>query len=82
MNDEKKPKNSLAVKADRFEGGYAVLRLSDGQEIFWPKNQIPQDIKLGEKIYLLIRSLEETKIDNQDLAKNILEQILNGKRES
>ncbi|MFA6423016.1 MAG: hypothetical protein WCW17_01020 [Patescibacteria group bacterium] len=78
----KKPKSSLEVVFERYEGGCAVMRLEDGQEIFWPKINLPRELQKKDKLFLMIKSKEEYEQDSNDLAKNILHQILNGKEKS
>ena len=79
IDREIKPKSSLSAKLNRYEKNYAIFRLTDGQELFWPKEMLREGIHIGSKIHLIVKSEQEQVSESRELAKNILEQILNGK---
>ena len=74
----KKPQSAVIARLNRYEKGYGVLRLEDGQEVFWPKNQLAKNISVGSKVFIIARTEEENSVESKELAKNILEEILNG----
>jgi len=67
----------LTATIDRVEGEFVVLILSDGQEIFWPKNNINFNFSDGDlvNIYLTKNNPDSEKIKNKAelLLKNILQ---------
>jgi hypothetical protein len=61
----------------RIEDNQADIQL-DGQVLRWPTDQIPQPIKLGDKLIVLITTAELEKLDREALAKKILNEVLSG----
>ncbi len=61
---------------DRLEENFAVIKLTTGQEIFWDKNNLPADCVAGDTLTFTIAKDEKTTQNNEQLAKDILNQIL------
>ena len=61
---------------DRFEGEKAILKNEDNETIVWPKNKLPKDVKEGSILAFMITDKAETKNNKEDLAKDILNEIL------
>jgi hypothetical protein len=61
----------------RIEDNQADIQL-EGQVLHWPTDQIPQPIKPGDKVKVLVTTAELEKLDREALAKKILNEILNG----
>lgn len=61
---------------DRFEGGKAVLKTEDNNTIVWPKDKLPNQAKEGEVLTFTITNDIEAEKDKKELAKNILNEIL------
>lgn len=68
-------KHTLLI--DRFEQNQVVLKTNDNKTIVWPKNKLPHDIKEGEVLIFNINTNVEVKNDKKELAKSILNEILN-----
>jgi len=68
---------NLNLTIDRFENGKAVLKTSDNETIVWPKNKLPENIKEGSVISFSINENESDTKGNKQLAKDILNEILN-----
>jgi hypothetical protein len=68
---------NIKITIDRFEGEKAVLQTEDGQSIVWPKDKLPQDAREGMALNFNILSDAETEKDKRELAKEILNEILN-----
>jgi hypothetical protein len=61
---------------DRFENDDAVLITEDGFKISWPKNRLPAEVAEGHVLEFLIgRDLKE-EAGRRQLAKDILNEIL------
>lgn len=45
---------SLKIILDRFEDEKAVLITAFGQEIFWPKSDLPDNLEIGASLYLFL----------------------------
>ena len=60
---------------DRIEEDKIVIKLIDGQELIWPKQQNP-DLKEGQVINLNLQTDEKGTIQKQQLAKDVLNEIL------
>ena len=62
---------------DRFEGRQAVIKTEDDTEILWPIKKLPEDITAGNSLRISISAnLDETS-EKEELAKNMLNEILN-----
>ena len=61
---------------DRFEGEKAILKNEDNETIVWPKNKLPKDVKEGSILAFIITDKAEAKNNKEDLAKDILNEIL------
>jgi len=68
---------NVKIIIDRFENNKAVLQTEDGQSIIWPKDKLPQDAREGMALNFNILSDAETEQDKKELAKAILNEILN-----
>jgi hypothetical protein len=77
-----KKSTDLNCVLDRFENSKAVLRfnfLPDSyQELIIAKRYIPRDVKEGDIIYLEMFSDKSLDERRKNLARHILEEILNG----
>lgn len=67
----------IELTIDRFENEKAVLKMENGETVVWPKDKLPEDAKEGEIFIFSIMNDEEKKTDKKELAKNILNEILN-----
>ena len=66
----------LEFTIDRFEGEKAILKNEDNETIVWPKNKLPKDVKEGSILAFMIADKAEDKNNKEDLAKDILNEIL------
>ncbi len=64
---------------DRKEGRNAVLIFTDGQELVVPLHYLARQAKEGDIIHLNFMTDHEAKAEKADLARHLLEEILNGK---
>jgi len=64
---------------DRFEEDKAVLKTKDGDTVIWPKNKLPENIKEGSVLAFIISRDAETEEEKKELAKSILNEMLNTK---
>ena len=73
----------LTCILDRFENSHGVLRFdfsqNDQQELVVAKRYLPQDVKEGDIIYLDLFSDKKATERRQNLARQMLEEILSGK---
>lgn len=67
--------NELKTIVDRFEGDYAVLN-HHGEQIFWPKDKVPDDIKEGDVLVLTAKKEEDALKDREELAKTVINELL------
>ena len=68
---------NIKLTIDRLEGEKAVLLTEDGQSIIWPKNKLSAGSKEGMIFNFNILNDTETKKNKEELAKEILNEILN-----
>ena len=68
--------SKLKATIDRFEGDKAVLILENKEKLIIAKSDLGFNAQEGDVIYLGFFKSEET-ADNENLAKNILQEILN-----
>ena len=64
----------IKITIDRFEGDKAVLKTEDNQNIIWPKEKLPKDIKEGSNLVFVISNNHND--DGKKLAKNLLNELL------
>lgn len=67
----------LSAVLDRFEGDRAILKLQDGQEWRWPRQNLPKTAKEGSVLFLRALQSAEKEEEREKLAKTILNEILN-----
>lgn len=70
-------KHHLRATLTKLEGEEALLTLKDGQEIKWSKTKLPANLTVGESFYLVVFKEINTEKQKKELAKTILEEILN-----
>jgi hypothetical protein len=70
MNYERK------VAIDRFEGTSAVLIFDDGTKLFWPRENLPEEVKEGMVLRLTISSEVSAEEERRKLAKELINEIL------
>ena len=63
---------------DRFEEKQAILRLDDGQEIVWPIKNLPDDVKEGSRVRLVLSTNETDELERHKAAKTLLNEIFKG----
>lgn len=68
---------NLNLTIDRFEEDKAVLKTTDNQTIIWPKGKLPKSAQEGSVLSFVITGSAATDTDSKELAKNILNEILN-----
>ena len=66
----------LELKVDKFENDKAILLTEDNDAVVWPRRQLPPDIKEGSLIAFSINDQPANQPDNKELAKNILNELL------
>lgn len=67
---------NIKITIDRFENDKAVLKTDDGDTIVWPKNKLPENAREGAVLNFNILTDAETEKDKRDLAKEILNEIM------
>lgn len=67
----------IKITIDRLENDKAVLQTEDGQSIIWPKDKLPAGAREGMALNFNILSDIETEKSKRELAKEILNEILN-----
>ena len=70
-------KTSINAVVDRLEGDFAIIRTFDQQELLWPKNNLPANIKEGSAVKLLLKTDQELEQDQQKLAQAVLREVFN-----
>jgi hypothetical protein len=66
----------IELKIEKIESDKAILKSEDNDIIIWPKSKLPKDVKEGSLLAFSIRSDEEKEEANPELAKDILNEIL------
>ncbi len=66
----------ITITVDRFENDKAVLKTENGQTINWPKDKLPKEAKEGSNYNFLIARDPETEDEKKELAKNVLNELL------
>lgn len=68
--------HTLNATIDRFEGGKAVVRFDDSQELILAKRQLPDSIKEGSLLTFEIYRQEAHEIRRQSIAHYLLKEVL------
>lgn len=75
----KKETNSHKLELDRFEEDKAVLFTEANIEVVLPKEILPKDCEEGDILHLHLTTDEEETGKREKKAKDLLNEILNGK---
>ncbi|MFH2105033.1 MAG: hypothetical protein ABII72_02235 [Parcubacteria group bacterium] len=70
-------KHHLRATLTKLEDKEASLTLEGGQKIKWPKDKLPANLTVGESFYLVVSKEINTEKQKKELARTILEEILN-----
>ena len=62
---------------DRIEGNKALISLTDGQILWWEMNNLPADLTEGGEVVLEIKNAVHAKQEQQELAREILNEVFN-----
>ncbi len=68
----------ITATVDRKEGRYYLLRFSDGQELRVPVHALHRQTKEGDVVHLQFLADHQAKLEKAELARHLLEEILNG----
>lgn len=68
----------LTATIERREGRYFIVRFSDGQELQVPVHAVSRSAKSGDVIHLKLLTPLQAKAEKTELARYLLEEILNG----
>ena len=71
----------IELKIDRFEEEKAVLKTDENETILWPKSKLPREIKEGSLLAFSIKSDSESTNENSQIAKDILNELLDVEEE-
>lgn len=69
----------FSATIDRREGRIFVLVFPDNQELSVPVHFLPRNSKEGDSINLRFLTDKQARSERTELAKSLLEEILNGK---
>ena len=67
---------SVSGVVEKFEDKNAVIILADGQRIFWPIKNLPDDTQAGSPVRLLLSTAKTQQAELEKLAKTVLNRIL------
>jgi hypothetical protein len=73
------PNKTMTAVLDRREGRLATIVFSDKQELTLPVHLLPTNAREGDVIHLKFMTDKQATADRAELARNLLEEILNGK---
>lgn len=63
----------------RFEEARVVIQLNNNETIHWPLKDFPEDIHIGEKVEIFLSSREREEEEKEEIAKALLNKILEEK---
>lgn len=64
------------ITFERWDGKQAVFQLDSGQEIALPKDDFSKDLPVGAVFMLKLLPEHEARLEQQELARTLLNQIL------
>lgn len=70
---------NIKLTIDRFEGGKAVLKTENNDEIIWPKKILPEQARESMVLNFNIQNNLQAEKEKKELAKDILNEILDTK---
>jgi hypothetical protein len=68
-------KFAQTTKVKELTGNFAVLEMRDGQELKWPKNLLPENVKQNDEVRLLLHSKKTDREERNHLARELLNEI-------
>jgi len=68
---------NLQATIDRIEESLAVIAFSDGQKLNVSIGKLPHDCKQGDVLDFEIAKNADASVKNQELARDVLNEILN-----
>jgi len=72
----KNNKYEQSALVEKFEDKWAVLILADNQKINWPIKDLPEDVKQGSRVRIIISSSASQEEERKKLAKELINEIL------
>jgi hypothetical protein len=66
----------VELRVQRFENDKVILISEDNFTIVWPRKKLPADITEGSLIAISVNEKATQPTDNNELAKNILNELL------
>lgn len=66
----------VELKVAKFENDKVILLTEDNDTVVWPRQQLPSDIKEGALIAFTINNQTAKQPNDNELAKNILNELL------
>ena len=75
MNMEERPFSQAGI-IDRFEERQVIIKTADQQEVRWPINNLPEQVKQGDGVRLVITTSQTAEEDREELAKTLLNRLL------
>lgn len=64
-----------SVEVISISDNEATLKLSDGQTIYWPKSLLPETIKQGQKLRMIVHDKETEQKERASLARTLLNEV-------
>ncbi len=64
---------------ESFKEKDALVVLKDGQKVFWPIKNLPDDAAAGNEVRLVLSTAKTEQTEREKLAKTILNEILKNK---
>ena len=69
-------RKSISATLDRIENEVAVLKCDDGQDLNWPVDNLPAGLMEGDRVKLVLFTTASEKLEREELAKKILNELL------
>ncbi len=70
--------HALAASITRLDGTQVELTTEDGQTLRWPSRLFSEQAKVGDRVHLLALSDEDSEVERQRLAREVLSELLRG----
>jgi len=71
-----KEKYYLEAKLEAFQESNVLLRTENGLEFLWPIRNLPEGLKIGDKVRLSVSSEKSAEEERKKIAKEVLNQLL------
>ena len=69
--------NSVWAHLEAFQEKNALFKTEEGQKILWPIKNLPENMRIGDRVRLNLATSGSLEEEREAVAKEVLNQLLN-----